>query len=127
MSSGPFEISKYAAQYGAGDQIHPIRIQPETALLTLAIAGVQTANSPPAGAVTNPISAKVGIPRNGLGLKPFVVRFRFTGTPPTGYKANSTISLPILNTPLRAVAKGAEGVYLENPIVVVGTSVEQAQ
>lgn len=127
MSSGAFTLSKYAADYGDGTAIHPIRIQPETALLTLAVENVQTPNSAPTGNVTNPISAKVGIPRTGLGLKPFIVRIRFSGTPPTGYKAGSTITLPVLNKALRVVGKSTVGVYLETAVEVVGTSPEQAQ
>lgn len=95
MSAGAFVRSRYAASYGDADQIHPIRVQPET-LLATSNGGV--ANAPPPGAVTNPISAEVSGSKRSLGLKPRLVTLQVAGDPPVGYIAGSTVRLPCLTT-----------------------------
>lgn len=127
MSSGSFVVSKYAAAYGSGTNIHPIRVQPETLLLSLLVGGVATANAAPSGGVTSPISARVSSGKRTLGLNAFTIGIKFTGTPPTGYAANQRINLPALNPTIRGVAKGATGTYLSASVIVVGTSPERAQ
>jgi hypothetical protein len=125
MSAGAFILSKYPAVY-LSTAIHPIRIQPETLALSLTVGGTATANTAPTGAVTNPISARVSSSKRSLGLRPFLVRFKFSGTPPTGYLANAVITLPILNPVLRAAVKTTIGTYLGAAIVVTGISPEVA-
>lgn len=122
MSAGRFELSKYQARYGAGTAIHPIQVQPETLLLTIASA----ANDEPAGEITSPISARVSGGRREVGLNAELVRFTFDeGEEPAGYKADGVLTLPLLSTAIRVVAiRGATGTYLGAPITVVGRSAE---
>lgn len=116
MSAGVFERSKYQADYGGGTAIHPIRIQPETAELTIN----SVTNDPPAGAVTNPISALVSRGRRSLGLHPRFVTIAFTATPPTGYATGQTYRVPLLTPTIAAEAvSGATGTYLGVAIEVV--------
>lgn len=69
MSSGKFSVSKYLSDKGG---IHPIRIQPE---------GSPANGTPPAGAVDEDISAKVGGSRRTYGLHARGVRLvRSIGT-----------------------------------------------
>lgn len=127
MSSGSFVVTKYAAAYGSGTNIHPIRVQPETLALSITIGGSAVANTAPAGALTSPISARVSSGKRTLGLNAFTVGIKFSGPTPTGYSANQRINLPCLNSAIRAATKGATGTYLGASIVVVGTSPERAQ
>lgn len=116
MSAGAFETVAYEAQYTTGE-FHPIKIQPETKALT--IDGQN--NNPVSGAtVTNQISAMVGASKRQLGLHASMVSIKFTATPPTGYKADSILRLPLLSDLIRAKAvKTATGTYLGVAIVVV--------
>lgn len=115
MSAGAFVVTRYQAVYSAA-QIHPIKVQPET--LALTIEGV--ANNPPVGAATSPISASVSGGKRQLGLNAAKVSIRFVDAPPSGYLANSTIRLPLLNAAIRAAAvRSAPGEYLGVEIVVV--------
>jgi len=125
MSSGSFVISRYAADYLPGTAIHPVRVQPETQLLSITIAGNPVANTPPAGAVTNPISAAVSKGRRAVGLSPAKVTIRFTATPPSGYSTTGRITLPLLNKPIRAATKGSTGTYLGVACEVVSVSPEK--
>lgn len=124
MSSGAFTLVRYAASYSAVEQIHPIKVQPETTGLT--IGGI--VNIPPINATTNKLSAKVSGSKRSLGLTARSVSFKFTGaTPQAGlYKADATIRLPWLNPFTSEISKGATGTYLGEPIIVVGTSPEYA-
>lgn len=92
MSSGVFSRTKYAASYGDGTNIHPIRVQPET--VTAAI-GSQT-NAAPTGAVTNSIPASVGGSPRGNKLIARHITAAIAGTPPTGYSSTSVIRIPCL-------------------------------
>lgn len=131
MSAGAFINSKYAASYGTGTQIHPIRVQPETQTLSVTIGGTATANLPPTGAVNNPISAIVSGSRRGKGLIPRTISFRFTGTPPAGYKAGGILTLPLLTSALSGAPVGALGTYTPAgtaaAIEVVGISPERVR
>jgi hypothetical protein len=101
MSSGIFTKTRYAAEYGDGTNIHPIRVQPET--LNLAIATV--ANTAPTGAITNPISAQAGTGRKRLGLHARTVTLQAPATgQPTGYAANGLTTVPLLNTAIYSQA-----------------------
>jgi len=122
MSAGAFTIGRYAASYGAGTAIHPIRVQPET--LTLTIATV--ANTAPTGAISNPISARVSGGRRAIGLGCRKVTVKFSGALPAnlGYLANGSLTLPWLNPFTVAIAKGAVGTYQGAAIIVTGISPE---
>lgn len=121
MSAGEFQLSRYAAVYGDGTNIHPIQVQPETLSLTIETEN----NDPPEGGATSPISARVSGGRRQLGLNAHLVRIKFTDTPPTGYKQDGVIALPLLSAAIRTAAvRGAEGAYLGQSIEVVGNSPE---
>lgn len=93
MSAGEFSKTKYAASYGDGTAIHPIRVQPET--VTCTVGGV--ANTAPAGAVNNPISALVSRGRRSKGLIVRTVTLVAPATsPPTGYKPGGLTTIPCL-------------------------------
>jgi len=123
MSAGAFVYSSYEANYGAGTSIHPIKVQPET--IAAAIGATDNAAG---GTVNNPISASVSGSRRGMGLFARLVRARITGTPPDGYSANSTITIPALNVAFfTAAVKGAELDYLGTTWEITGTTVEEAK
>jgi len=120
MSAGAFSISRYERDNG---DIHPIRIQPETASLEIAAGS----NTPPASTTfDSDISANTSRGNRGVGLKPRTVTFRFTGGAPTGYLANGTITLPVLTPTFWAtIVKGQTGNYLGGTIVVSYKSPER--
>lgn len=123
MSSGNFVISKYQATYSA-TAIHPVRVQPETLLASIA-GTVAVVNSPPSGAVSNPIVASVRGSKRGNGLVCRRVTMRVSGTPPTGYLANGVTSIPALTPAFyNAAIKGATMTYLGANWVVTGRSLE---
>lgn len=119
MSAGAFQIVGYSADNAT---VYPIRIQPETA--TLSIGGV--ANAPTATEITaGTPSANAGGSRRKNGVNARQVRFKFTGTPPAGYKADSTISLPVLTTTAyNSYSRGQTGTYLGGTIICVGKTAE---
>jgi len=118
MSAGAFEISKYETDSGA---IHPIRVQPET--LAATIDG--NTNAAPAGAVDGLGSASVSRGRRANGINARLVRLRFSGTPPTGYLTNGTVTIPALTPEVYdAAIKGATGTYLGASVIVSGRSPE---
>jgi len=121
MSAGRFTRSRYAAEYTAG-AIHPVRVQPES--VAASIGG--TTNAPPAGAATNPISAKVSGGRRELGLRARRVTMSApTTTPPTGYLAGGLTTIPALNLAFyNAAVKGAVCSYLGVSFEVVSRSAE---
>lgn len=93
MSAGAFVRTKYAAAYGGGTNIHPIRVQQET--IDCDIGG--TDNAPPAGAINNPISAIVSRGRRAKGLIVRTVTLETpTTSPPTGYKPGGLTTIPCL-------------------------------
>lgn len=121
MSAGVFESSFYTSDDGT---IHPIRIQPETRGLTI---GGQANSAPTGPASENAATVRVSGGKRTLGLTPRKIRVRFTGTQPTGYKAGSTISIPVLVPGhFQAYRKPLyqTGTYLGAPIEVVGSSPE---
>lgn len=121
MSAGPFESTFYTSDDGT---VHPIRLQPETRALSI---GGQ-ANSAPAGPATaNAGQVRVSGGKRTVGLTPRKIRVRFTGAPPTGYKAGSTLSIPVLVPGhFQAYRKPLyqTGTYLGAAIEVVGSSAE---
>lgn len=118
MSAGAFEITGYETDSGA---IHPIRIQPETEQAT--IGGV--ANAAPAEDPTGLGSASVSRGRRSNGINARLVRLSFTGTPPTGYLVNGTVTIPALQPEFYdAAVRGATGTYLGVAVRVSGRSPE---
>lgn len=97
MSAGKFVRSRYQASY-SNTQIHPIRVQPETVAVTSPDTGGDPGipNDPPAGAVSNPISALSSLNRNARGLRPRYITLQWTGTPPTGYDVDGTVKVVAL-------------------------------
>lgn len=124
MSAGNFVQSKYQAAYD-DEQIHPIKVQPET----LGASIDSQDNVEPSGATTSPISAKVSGSRRQLGLTPRKVTLQFTGTTagdrPTGYAANSKVTIPALTSAFwDKCKKGNTGTYLGKAVKVVSISQE---
>lgn len=124
MSAGAFQYSTYETD--DGDDIHPIKIQPET----LALSMNSATNAAPTGDKTSAISANAtgSLRQNGLNARR--VRIRFGNTPPTGYKPNSIITLPVLRKStfdtMIEQGRGTEGTYLGAAVTLVGWSGEQA-
>lgn len=118
MSQGSFARSRYEAGNG---EIHPIRVQPET--LTLSVGG--ETNTPPAGATTIGLSAKVSGSKRQFGLSARTVSFVWTGAVPDGFDPSGTIRLPILRPALWEGIETDDAVsYLGGTGVVVGKSAE---
>lgn len=110
---------------GAG-LFFPISIQPETLTVTLnTVANTAPAN--PAGAGLP--SATVSRGRRANGVNTRLVRFKFTGTPPAGYKPDSPIAVPVLQASVfAAYGKSQTGTYTLNgtdyAIAYVGKTAE---
>ena len=123
MSQGSFLIVNYESnKLGT---IHPIRIQPET--LTLNIGAVS--NAAPAGTAILP-SAQVSQGKRKKGLNSRSVTFKFApGDEPTGYKAESPITLPWLqdNSAFDGAFAGQTGTYQGVAISIVGVANETAR
>lgn len=125
MSAGNFIRSRYEASYSTPGVIHPIRIQPETAAAT--IGGI--ANDPPAGNITNPISASISRGKREKGLKPRTLSIQFPATgQPTGYKASGTTVIVALTLDFwNLAAPGTTITYLGVSCTVIGRSAEEAE
>jgi len=121
MSSGAFVTSKYASTATA--TIHPIRVQPETLALQLG----STANAAPSGTAVLP-SAQVSRGRRSIGINARTVTVKFAaGSVPSGYKAESPITLPWLqeNSAFTTAVPGTTAVtYLGQTAILVGKSPE---
>lgn len=119
MSRGPFVERRYECSE-LGRRMR-IRIQPETALFSLAGFG---ANNQPPGPVNLPLRANVSMRPSGLGVRPrcLVVVFPDTGAIPAGYSRGERLVIPILRPGLwNAAEPGTSmGVYLGRPVRVVG-------
>jgi hypothetical protein len=123
MSAGSFTTSKYRASYSNGDQIHPIRIQPETLEATIG----STVNAAPSGAVNNPIQCRVSGGKRQIGLLARYVTIQFPATgQPTNYKAGGTTRIPALSEEWYDLAtKGTDVTYLNVTCKVVSRSRER--
>ena len=100
-------------------------VQPET--LTLNIGAVS--NAAPAGTAILP-SAQVSQGKRKKGLNSRSVTFKFApGDEPTGYKAESPITLPWLqdNSAFDGAFAGQTGTYQGVAISIVGTANETAR
>lgn len=119
MSSGIFEKTFYETNAG---EVVGIRVQPETLLLTLD----GNTNDAPAGPITQQGSAKVSAGRRSIGINARLVRVKFVGAPPTGYKADSPIALPWLQEDTwETLSEFSTGTYLATPVEVVGKTAEK--
>lgn len=121
MSAGNFVTSRYeTSSPGLGGVIMPIKVQPETILLTIAGVG----NDPPAGAVDFPLRVSVSAGNSEYGVKARKATLRFTGTPPTGYSGDD-VSVPLLTPAMAAAAApGATGTYLLADVEVISAKPE---
>lgn len=121
MSSGAFVTSKYGSLVTA--TVHPIRVQPETLALQLG----STSNAPPVGSAALP-SAVVSRGKRSFGINARTVTVKFpVGSVPSGYKADSPITLPWLqeNSAFTSAVPGVTPVtYLGQTAVLVGKSPE---
>lgn len=105
MSAGAFTKTRYSADYGDGNQIHPIRVQPETVSLVVATQE----NTAPTGAATSPISAVVSRGKRARGLRPRLIALRTPATgQPANYLPNSITIVPALNKAIYAAAESAD-------------------
>jgi len=122
MSAGAFVRSRYAASYET-TAIHPIRVQPETALAS--IGG--TANAAPAGAISNPIQARVGGGRRQIGLQARSITLEAPTTgQPAGYAPGGITRIPALTEAFyNLAAKGVTCTYLGAAFQVVSRSAER--
>ena len=124
MSSGPFVILAYQANYDI-NAFHPVKVQPETVSLTININGTNVDNTGGLPSdITNPISCRVSGGTRTLGLNAAKIRLEWTGTPPAGYDPNGILTLPLLNSAIRSASRGATGTYLNVAVRVVGTTPE---
>jgi hypothetical protein len=115
MSAGEFLKARYQASYQQ-NRIHPIRIQPETAQLT--VGGV--VNALPADAINTPISALVGRGRRSRGLIVRTVTIKApTDTPPAGYQPGGLTTIPCLTEEFFNACDAADSttevIYLDTP------------
>ena len=121
MSAGAFVRTRYELENG---DISPIRVQPETLALTLS----GSTNDAPAGATDRVGSVNVNAGARSNGVNARLVRITFTGAPPAGYLANSTISLPWLSaTTFADLNPGDTGTYLGAAVELVGKSPERVR
>lgn len=122
MSAGVFQISQYASNVLS--TVHRIRIQPETLACTLG----GTANAAPSGTAVLP-SAQVSQSKRALGINARTITIKFApGTVPTGYKADSPLTIPWLqnNSAFLTAVPGITSVnYLSTAAILVGTSPEK--
>ena len=114
MSAGAFEQGVYEADSG---ELHVCRYQPETTQATFATVP----NTINPGAATSPFWARLtkGSTEWGLGVRK--VRVRWTGSPPAGYKAATSLTIPIMTASVfNGITINSGGIYLGEPIQVIG-------
>lgn len=123
MSAGSTIPSVYETNTGV---FYKCRVQPETLTLTInTVANVAGTGTP---AAKTP-SAKMTGGRREIGINARLVRIKFTGTVPPGYKTGGILTLPIMTpTVFNGLDKDQTGVYNLNgtdyPIQVVGLTPE---
>ena len=129
MSAGQF-INTFVKSVINPSQIYSIRVQPETITAEVTPAtGAAVINTPDAGPPTETISASVGGSTRRRGFHVSVVYLSLTGTPPTGYSANSKTTIPAMNAVFLSAAntKGAVVSYLGTTWRVLGVRVEKSR
>ena len=120
MSAGAFTRTFYETD---GGDILRARVQPETLA-----ANIGAVNSAPAGPADAPGSARVGGGRRQFGVKMRSVTLAWTGTPPTGYLAGSTVRIPIMQqATYDDIDAGDTGTYRGVAVEVVGKSPESVR
>jgi len=126
MSAGPFEISSYEADYGAGTNVHGIRVQIETVAAT---AGGTPNQTVPAPNINSPISAQVSSSTRGLGLHARIVRLKNPTPVPATYSANSATQIPALSKAFYIACQtpGQTCNYLGSVWLVSGTRAEKVR
>lgn len=118
MSAGQFLDAFYTTNNG---EVVRIKIQPETAALV--VQG--NTNTIPSGTNATNEYANVSA-RRRRGINARKVGIKFTGTPPTGYKQDSSIYVPWLNPATFPDPRGArEATYLGAAAEFVGISPER--
>lgn len=120
MSAGGFVGAIYESNILA--ETMPALVQPET--LGLVLGGV--ANASAGDTVTLPLRVSMSRNRNSLGVKARTVALRWTAAPPTGYKADSTVRVPIMNPELFDAINPniSTGTYLGAAVICVGKTPE---
>lgn len=116
MSSGEFGIYSYEASYD-NNQIHPVRLQPETLQAEFnatATPGEGVVNAAPTGAITNPITALASLGRKQSGLRARFITGRWNTTPPAGY-SGTTFKIIV---PDRS---NFDGIVINQPVRYLGT------
>lgn len=127
MSSGAYVTAGYRATYNT-QNIHPIKVQPETLLLAVSIGGSNVVNSgEPLDDISVPISAVVSRGKRSLGLNARTITVEFTQGVPAGYLPGAITTVAAVNPALLGAPRGATGTYLGLPVRVVGTSPETAR
>lgn len=123
MSSGTFITSFYEASYDGGTHVHAIRVQPETLEATVGV--IQ--NLPTAIAANEFTRAIVSGGRRKIGLHARIARLRIQGTPPAGYSATSTTTIPCLTEAFfnACSVPGAVVAYLDTTWECTGTTSEK--
>lgn len=121
MSAGKFIESKYEDDEG---NIYSIRVLQPTL-----DAKLSATNAPPSAAVDQPLFATARGSKRSYGVNARTVRLRFTGTVPTGYAANSVVSVPVLTPAIYAATnKKTTGMtYLGAAVAFVGKTAESVR
>lgn len=111
MSAGAITKTVYESGNGL---FFPVKVQPETLTFTLnGVANTAPANSPGVGLP----SASVSHGRRAHGVNCRLIRFKITGTLPPGYKAESPLTLPVLQASVYAqYDRNQTGTYTLNGI-----------
>ena len=118
MSAGAFINSLYQTDQG---EVAPIKIQPETLSFSI---GSET-NVAATGPATSRMFVKISKGNREYGCRPRKIVVKFTGTVPTGYKADQTYAIPALTPAIFGAAiPTAVGSYLGEAVEVVSTRAE---
>ncbi len=120
MSAGSFVTSRYESNGGG---IFKVRVQPET--IDAVIGAVS--NGPPAGAITQEVSALARGGKRQIGVVARTATLKFTGAKPAGYTGNNAV-VPVLSPDTYdawTTPAGQTGTYLAAPVEVVGQSPER--
>lgn len=118
MSAGAFVRGRYSDD---NTDIRPIRVQPETILATFGT----TANVQPTAGIDTLPAAKVSGGRRSYGVHARYATIVFETDPPTGYKVNSPIRLPILTKVVwDGIAPGQSVSYLDKTGIVISKTPE---
>lgn len=116
MSAGRFQ--RFFYELNSGD-IASIRLQPET---------VSGSNPSATGPANLPVSARVSNGNRMFGIKPRTISLDSGDAPPSGYKPNSILRVPILQeTVWDAIVPGNTFTYLGVSMTIVGKNPERVR